>query len=118
MSRRLERVNELLRQELSQLLAQELNDPRMPFLISITRVETSVDLQHARVFISVMGGNEEKRTAMTTLGAAAGFLHRELKPRLALRYIPTLSFRLDESIEKGAQMLRAIEELSTTNEPP
>ena len=74
MSRRLERVNELLRQELSQLVARELNDPRIPLLVAITRVEASADLQYARVHVSVMGGDEEKQATITTLQAAAGFL--------------------------------------------
>ena len=114
MSRRLERVNELLRQELSQLVARELRDPRVPLLVTITRVDTSVDLQHARVYISVMGDSEEKGAAMAALQSAAGFLRRTLRPRLAMRYVPILSFHLDESIEEGDRMLRAIEELPKT----
>ena len=114
MSRRLERVNELLRHELSQLVAQELHDPRIPVLVTITRVESSVDLRYARVYISVMGDSVEKRETMDALHSAAGFLRRTLKPRLVMRHIPILSFRLDESIEEGSRMLRAIEELPET----
>ena len=114
MSRRLERVNELLRQEISQLVARELSDPRVPLLVTITRVDTSVDFHHARVYISVMGDSDEKRVAVATLQSAAGFLRRMLGPRLTMRYNPTLSFRLDESIEEGDRMLRAIEELPGT----
>ena len=116
MSRRLEQVNGLLRQEISRLVAQELSDPRLPLLVTITRVATSADLRSARVYVSIMGSGEEKRTAVATLQSAAGFLQRTLRPRLTLRYVPTLSFRLDESIEEGARMLRAIEELSSTKE--
>ncbi len=117
MSRRLERVNELLRQELSNLVARELSDPRLSLLLTITRVETSADLRSARVFVSVMGDEEEKNTAVSTLQSAAGFLRRALRPRLLLRYVPSLTFRLDESIEEGARMLKAIEELPITKEP-
>ena len=116
MSRRLERINELLRQELSQLLARELNDPRIPLLVTVTRVETSADLRHARVHISVMGASEEQRTAVDTLQSAAGFLQRELRPRLTLRFVPVLNFKLDHSIQEGARILRAIEEHPASKE--
>ena len=116
MNRRLQRVNELLRKELSQILVRELNDPRVPPMVTITRVNTSVDLHYARVFVSVMGDSEEKLTAVTTLQSAAGFLRQALKPHLALRHIPALAFSLDESLEEGARMLQAIDELSSTKE--
>ena len=114
MSRRLERVNELLRHELSQLVARELHDPRIPILVTITRVESSVDLRYARVYFSVMGDSVEKSETMDALQSAAGFLRRTLKPRLVMRHIPILSFRLDESIEEGNRILRTIEELPGT----
>ena len=111
MSRRTERVNELLRKELSWLLAKEMNDPRLPLLVTITRVTVATDLRNARVFVSIMGADEEKRSAIRMLQAAAGFLHRALKPRLTLRYVPGLSFHLDESIEEGARMLQIMDKL-------
>ena len=117
MNRRVERLNQFLRQELSQLLMRGLNDPRIPQLVTVTRVETSVDLRYARVHISVMGTSEEKAIAVATLQAAAGFLQRELRPRLKLRYVPSLTFRLDDSIEEGARMLQAIQELPAAREP-
>ena len=111
MSRRTERVNELLRKELSWLLAKEMNDPRLPMLVTITGVEVSMDLRHAKVFVSIMGSDEEKASTTKILQAAAGFLHRQLKPRLSLRYVPSLSFRLDESIEEGDRMLQIMDNL-------
>ena len=111
MSRRTDRVNELLRKELSWLLANEINDPRLPMVVTITRVEVSVDLRHAAVSVSVMGSNEEKLSAVKLLQAAAGFLHRALKPRLDIRYVPSLSFQLDHSIEEDARMLRIMDDL-------
>ncbi len=113
MSRRTERVNELLRKELSSLVANQINDPRLPALVSITRVDVSVDLHHANVYVSIMGSNEQKRSGMKTLKDAAGFLHHALKPRLALRYIPDLSFQLDESIEASDRMLRIMNDLDS-----
>ena len=106
MSRRIERVNELIRKELSSLLATEMNDPRLPLLVSVTHVDVSADLRQAKVYVSVMSHDEEKRSTVELLQKASGFLHRELKARVALRYVPVLSFHLDESIEKGLQMLQ------------
>ncbi|MBI4200406.1 MAG: 30S ribosome-binding factor RbfA [Chloroflexi bacterium] len=117
MTRRQERVNGLLRQELSSLLAKELKDPRLSLLVTITRVDASVDLRHARVFVSVLGSAEEQRSAIATLQAAAGFLHHQLKERLSLRYIPSLSFTLDQSLERGARMLQMLDALSSSQEP-
>ena len=108
------RVHHVLRQGRSQLEAKDLHDPRIPVLVTITRVEISVDLRYARVYISVMGDSVEKRETMDALHSAAGFLRRTLKPRLVMRHIPILSFRLDESIEEGSRMFRAIEELPET----
>ena len=115
MSIRTQRVNELLRKELSWLLANAMHDPRVPLLVSITRVDTSLDLRHATVYISIMGEAKEKQDAVRTLQAAAGFLHRELMPRVELRYVPALSFKLDDSIEEGARTLQMLDQLQ---EPP
>jgi ribosome-binding factor A len=105
MSRRTERVNDLIRDELSDMLLREMNDPRLGGLISITRVEVSPDLANARVFVSVMGEPEEQKQAMKALEAASGFMHRELKKRMDIRKVPFLSFKLDTSIARGAEVL-------------
>jgi ribosome-binding factor A len=114
MSRRTERVNDLIRDELSDLLLREVNDPRLTGLISITRVEVSPDLNNARVYVSIMDGQEGQKEAMKALNAAASFFHRELKHRLQMRRIPFLTFRFDPSIEEGARMLSLMEEVSHT----
>ena len=105
MPRRIERVNELLRQEISQLLARQIKDPRLRVVISITRVRTSNDLRSAEVFLSVMGEPETKLTALKGIRSAASFLRRELRPRLTLRHIPFLTFSLDEALEETGHLL-------------
>lgn len=105
MSRRTERVQELIREELSDMLLRELRDPRLDGLISITRVEVSPDLYNARIFVSVMSETADQADAIEALNAAAGFLHKELVHRLDMRRVPFLSFRLDTSIEEGAAIL-------------
>ena len=105
MSRRIDRVNELLRQEISRLLALQTKDPRLRGVISITRVSTSNDLRAAQVFLSVMGDQTTKQTAMDGIRSAATFLRRELRRRLTLRYTPFLTFALDESFEEAEHIL-------------
>jgi len=109
MSRRMERVNELIREELSDLLLREVRDPRLGGVISITRVEVSPDLLNARVYVSIMNETTDRTEALRALNAGAGFFHRELKQRLELRRVPFLTFRLDKSIEEGAAVLAHID---------
>lgn len=105
---RMRRVNMLVREEISRIVATELNDPRLGALISITEAQTSSDLRRAKVFVSVLGDADAKRDAMDALNAAGGYIHREMKRNLKLKYVPFLSFRMDDSIEKGAEMQRMI----------
>ena len=112
MSRRLDRVNELLRTEISQLLVRQIKDPRLCGVISVTRVSASSDLRTARVYISVMGEEETKRTALDGIQSAASFLRRELRDRIALRHTPFLTFDLDESMEEADHILRLMDTLS------
>jgi ribosome-binding factor A len=111
MSRRTERLNTLIREELSDLIRQA-KDPRLRCLLSITYVETTPDLQFAKVHISIMGSDEEKKNAMDGLNSAAGFFFRELRKRLSLRHTPQLIFDKDESIEQGARILDILENVS------
>ena len=112
MSRRMGRVNELLREELSQLVLRELKDPRVASFVTITEVDTSPDLDHARVYVSVMASAEEQNNVMVGLKSAEGFLRRTLRDRLKIRRIPTLTFELDTSMERGAQMLELIDQVA------
>jgi len=79
--------------------------------VTVTRVSTSPDLSHAKVFISVMGDEGEKKEALEALVKASGFIRRELHPRLTLRRIPELSFHRDDSIEQGAHILELISQV-------
>lgn len=116
MSRRTERVNDLIRDELSELLLREINDPRLGVLISITRAEVTPDLAQARVFVSIMGSEDEQKQAMAALTAASGFMHRELKKRLDIRKVPFLGFRLDTSIAKASEILSLLDKVQHEDE--
>ena len=113
MSRRTERVNDLIRDELSDMLLKEVRDPRLGGLISITRVEVAPDLSTARVFVSVMGDEDEQEAAMKAMSAAVSFFHRELKKRVEMRRVPFLTFRLDNSIARGADVLSLLNQVSS-----
>lgn len=117
MSRRIERLNNLLRQELSQLIQRELKDPRLAVLVTVTAVETSADLQHARAYISVLGDEATRKEAITALKSSSGFLRRELGTRLILRHIPELQFLADTSIERGSELLALMEQLGQETHP-
>ncbi len=111
MSRRIERVNALLTEEIADLLRREIQDPRLSAMVSVTGVETSPDLHNATVNVSVMGSDEEVERAMAALRHAAGFLRHEMGGRLRLRHVPELTFKLDTSIEQGARVLRLLKEI-------
>ena len=105
MSRRIDRVNELLRHEISRLLTLQINDPRLKAVITITRVTTTSDLRESHVFLSVMGDAAAKQDALEGIRSAAAYLRRELRPRLTLRYTPFLRFDLDQSIDEVEHIL-------------
>jgi ribosome-binding factor A len=117
MSRRLERVNGLLRQEISAIVSSDLSDPRLGSLVSVTEVDCSPDLGSAKVYVSVLGGQKEKSASLEALKSAAGFVHRNLRGRVRLRTVPSLEFRLDESIEAGFAILEKIRQTVTHPSP-
>jgi len=107
---RQEKLGELIAAELSELLRTRVKDPRVGFA-SITHVEVSGDLRHAKVFVSVMGSPEERDATMQGLKNATGFLRHELATRLVLRYMPEIVFKLDKSIEEGSRILDLIQKV-------
>ncbi|MGC4190052.1 MAG: 30S ribosome-binding factor RbfA [Thermomicrobiales bacterium] len=110
MTRRTRQVGELLREELDDIIRREVKDPRIGFF-SITRVEVPTDLRSARVFISVLGTDEEREQTLTALRSAAGYIRHVLKPRLRMRQIPDLDFRDDRSMEYAQQITEALREV-------
>ena len=113
MTRRIERLNSVIQQEVSQLLREQVNDPRLNNLISITRVETTTDLRHTKIFISSFGENVDKKEILEGFSAASGFLRCQLASRLQLRYMPDLHFQFDDSIARAAEVLQLIDKVSS-----
>ncbi len=116
MSRRLDRINHLLQQEIAELLTRELKDPRLGVMVSITGVETSPDLRTAKVFVSIYGSEAEGEKALEALRGAAGFLRRELSARLRMKQVPVLIFERDRSIERGARIAQLLREVAAERE--
>ncbi len=111
--RRQDQLSGVITQELSDLLRTRMKDPRLGF-VSITDVDLSADLRHAKVFVSVMGSPEEQRATMTALQRGTGFLRHELAQRLTIRHVPDLAFVLDQSIARGAHMLDLLNQVAAT----
>jgi ribosome-binding factor A len=109
---RVSRVGEQIKKELSQILQQELKDPRIGFA-TITSVEMSGDLQHAKVYVSVMGDEEQKKNTLAALNKAKGFIRSEIGRRITLRHTPELVFKMDESIELGQYINQLLREVKT-----
>lgn len=110
MTRRTERLNDQLREEISELVHRDLKDPRISGLVTITEVDVSPDLSHAKVYVSVLGSEDERSSTLQALDAAAHFLQRALRKRLTIKRTPALIFRADESLERGARILRLLDE--------
>ena len=101
--KRLDRVNQLIKEEVSMLLQRELKDPRLGF-VTVTEVETTKDLRQAKVFVSVLGDDEQWKASMIALTSARGFVRNWLRQHLDLRVTPELVFRPDRSMEHAARI--------------
>jgi ribosome-binding factor A len=102
-AKRLERVNQLMKEEISRLVQRELKDPRLGF-VTVTEVDTTADLKQAKVFVSVLGDDEQWVKSFKALESARGFIWAWLRRHLDLRVTPDLSFRPDHSMEHAARM--------------
>lgn len=105
------RVGDEMKRVLASVIKTELRDPRIPDLLSITDVVVSKDLSHAKVYFSVLGDEEVKAAAAQALVSAKGFLRREVGQRMKLRVVPEIVFKEDDSIERGFEMGRLIEQV-------
>ena len=111
---RQDQLGEVITHELSDLIRTRVKDPRVGFA-SITDVEVSADLRHAKVCVSVMGNDQERHDTLAALTHAAGFLRHELAQRLTIRYTPEITFRLDESIAHGVHLIDLINQVSSND---
>lgn len=105
------RISEEIKREISGIIHTELKDPRLSKLISITHVNVTKDLRYAKVFVSIMADDEEKKEVLKGLESAAGFIRREIGSRLQIRYSPEIIFEIDDSIEYGAKISKLIRDM-------
>jgi ribosome-binding factor A len=103
------RVNEAVREVVSARLAEGLRDPRIGF-VTVTSVDTSPDLRHARVYVSVLGSEDERAATMAGLGSAHGLLQQSVASELRMKHTPTLEFVFDESIERGMRISELLDD--------
>jgi ribosome-binding factor A len=113
MTRRTQQMGEFLREEVTDIIRSELDDPRLGFW-TVTRVEVPSDLRSARVYVSVLGTDGERKETIMALRGAAGFIRGHLKPRMRTRVIPDLDFRDDRSMEHADEIDRTLRELRGT----
>jgi len=107
---RADRVKELLRQEISQIIREEIKDPRVGFA-TVTDVEISQDLRHAKVFVSVYGDEVSRGDTLKALEKASGFIRNEIGKRIRMKHVPEILFRFDHSIERGARIFELLHEI-------
>jgi ribosome-binding factor A len=110
MSQRTERIDELLRQEIGSIVTREVRDPRIGFA-TITSVETTRDLRHAKVWVSVIGQPDEREATVAALRRAMPFVRHELGIRLRIKRIPDLHVQLDDTAERGTRILQLLSDL-------
>ena len=106
------RINEEVRKEISVIIRDEIKDPRMTAMVSITSVKVSKDLKYAKVFVSIFGKNEEeKNETFAALKSASGYIRREIGQRINLRNTPQILFELDDSISYSMKIEELIEKV-------
>ena len=105
------RVDEAMRMVLSDAIATDLKDPRVGF-VTVTAVKTSPDLRHARVYVSVLGDEDERTASIDGLRSAHGYLQRRLAGELTLKHTPTLTFEYDESVDRGMRISELLDQVA------
>lgn len=110
--KRIYRISEEIRKIMCDLIANEVKDPRIHPMTSVTQVQVTRDLRYVKIFISVFGSDEEKDETIKGLESAKGFIRKEIGSRLDLRYVPEPLFYLDKSIEQGIYISQLIEKVN------
>src|SRR5438445_11634999 len=106
---RLRRVDEAIRQVLSDSVTQDLKDPRVGF-VTVTAVKTSPDLRHARVYVSILGDEAAREQTLQALQSAHGLLQGRVASQLTLKHTPRLTFRFDESVQRGMRITQLLDQ--------
>lgn len=113
---RLQKITKALKKEISNIIHDELKDPRLGF-VTISRVELTQDLRNAKVFFSVLGNLKDYKKTKDALDSASGFIRREISQRIRLRFTPEIVFKEDRSTEYSIRIQEVLEEINKLNEP-
>ncbi len=108
---RTDRLNSLLKEVISEVIKKDVRNPHVPELVTVTRVDITKDLHYAKVYISVIGSPEEKEKTIAALQTAAGFIAVNSSKKVTMRYFPSLTFKLDDSVEKHMRIEDLINKL-------
>ena len=109
---RTDRLNSLLKEVISEVIRKDVRNPHVTELITVTRVQISKDLRHAKVFISVIGSEQDKIETIEALNSAAGFIAVQSSHKVVMRYFPELVFKLDDSVEKHMRIEEILNKIS------
>lgn len=110
-SRRVDRLNSLLKEVISDVIRKEVRNPHLPELITVTAVEITKDLTHAKVFVSVIGDEEKRAQALAALQSASGFISVQASKLVVMRYFPALQFVIDDSLDKHMRIETILSEI-------
>ncbi len=110
------RIAAEMQRVISEIIRNDLKDPRIPLMTSVMSIKLAKDLKYAKVFVSVFGDEHQKQQALLALKNSAGYIRREIGQRMIIRALPELTFTLDESLERGAYMSKLIDEVVKTDE--
>jgi len=114
--KRVKRLNSLLKEVLSEVITQEVKDPRMAPLVTVTQVEISKDLHQAKVYVSIIGSEKERRDTLEALESAAGFIGVNASKKVTMRYFPTLTFKLDTTVDQQMKIDSLLDQIHREEE--
>lgn len=109
--KRIKRLNSLLKEVLSEVIINEVKDPRMAPLVTVASVDISNDLHHAKVYVSIIGSEKERRETLEALESAAGFIGVNAAKKVVMRYFPTLTFKLDTTVDEQMKIDALLEKI-------
>ena len=109
---RVEKVQELMKQEVSKMLLRDIKDPRVGF-VTVTQVELTGDLREAKIYVSIMGSEQQIEDSWQGLQSALGFIRREIGKRIRLRFTPSISFALDKSLDYSAHIQELLNKINS-----
>ena len=116
MTKRTQRLNSLLKEVISEVISKEVRNPNVAEFISVTEVDISKDLHHAKVYISVLGTDLQRKDTIAALESAAGFIGVHASKKVVMRHFPTLTFRLDTSVDKQMKIDSLLKKIQSEKE--